>query len=123
MGPALRPVRTNQIRKRVSSMARAVMVKFNVRPEQKENLLAHIHALATQVKDEDGTLAWVGHTSIEDENELWMYELFSDLDGFEAHHASPVHVRAMEALPECLATDPEVHKLDVAVVGKGVLDR
>jgi quinol monooxygenase YgiN len=113
----------NQMRKWVRNMARfAAMVKFTVKPTQKENLLSHIHALAAQVQDEDGTLLYLAHSSVHDENELWMYEMFSGQAALEAHRSSLVHDLAIQALAECLDIDPEVHELEVTVVGKGVPD-
>jgi quinol monooxygenase YgiN len=104
-------------------MARSAnIVKFTVKPAQRQRLLAEIQALAAHAQDEDGTLLYVAHTSVEDENELWMYELFSDQEAVEAHESSAVHHRAVQVLFECLEMDPEVHVLDVAVAGKGVLD-
>jgi quinol monooxygenase YgiN len=101
----------------------ACMVKFVVKPAQRARLLAEIHTMVAQTQDEGGTLLYIAHASVDDENELWMYELFSDEEAAGTHQSSAVHERGVQVLLECLEEEPEFHILNVSVAGKGIPDR
>lgn len=74
-------------------MAKALIVKFTLRPGHAEGFDKLVARTVTQIRaNEPGTLAYVVHTVAGRPNERIFYELYRDEDAFREHETQP-HTR------------------------------
>jgi len=71
-------------------MAKSSMfVKLTAQPGKRAEMIAALEKLLPTVAEEDGTLVYTINTDDNDENTVWMFELYADADALAAHSASP----------------------------------
>jgi autoinducer 2-degrading protein len=76
----------------------AVVVTFQIHPEQTVDFLAHMQANATTSKEaEPGCLQFDVCTDVARPNEVFLYEVYTDRAAFDAHLQS-AHFKAFDSI-------------------------
>lgn len=67
----------------------AVFAKLTANPGQREELLRELQPFVEMVRDEEpGTIVYALHTTNEEEDSIWLYEVFDGQAGLDAHAAN-----------------------------------
>ena len=97
----------------------AMMAKLAVQPGKRDEFVDAFSSMFPVVADEPGTLAYVLHTDDQDENVVWVYELYADDQALADHSGSDGMKAAISAFGPLLAGRPELIRL-TPVQGIGV---
>lgn len=66
----------------------AYLGRLTARAGKRKDLLMALNGLVDATQDEAGTLVYAVHASLDDENDVWIYELYENAEAEEAHHTS-----------------------------------
>jgi len=66
----------------------SVIAKLSAQPGKRDALAAGLQSLIDHVESEPGTLMYVLHDDLKDENVLWFYEMYTDQAALDAHSTS-----------------------------------
>jgi len=96
-----------------------VLAKITAQEGKRDELIAGMAPMMEHVESEPGTLQYILSTDAQDENVVWMYEVYEDQASFEAHGSSDVMKALGPAIGPFLAGRPELIFLS-PVRGKGL---
>lgn len=77
----------------------SVIARIPATPGKRAELVQALQQALDNVQGEAGTLMYVLHEDVKDEDAVWIYELYSDQAALDAHSSSP----GMKALGPALA--------------------
>ena len=97
----------------------ALLAKLPIHPGKRDEFVAAFSSMFPVVDGEPGTLAYVLHTDDQDENLVWVYELYADEEALATHSGSDGMKAAIGAFGALLAGRPELIRV-TPVQGKGV---
>lgn len=97
----------------------AMLAKLPVQPGKRDEFVAAFSSMFPVVDDEPGTLAYVLHADDQDEDLLWVYELYADEQALADHSGSDGMKAAIAAFGPLLGGRPELIRL-TPVQGIGV---
>jgi quinol monooxygenase YgiN len=90
----------------------AVIAKITAAPGKREEVAAALTTMFAQVETEEGTEVYVLHDDNSNADVLWMYELYTDGDGLQAHSSSPAMLELFEVLGgDLMGAPPELSLL------------
>jgi quinol monooxygenase YgiN len=69
-------------------MSYVVAATYTVTPGEEESVLSNLEAMISPTRAEPGCQVYIPHRSQEDPSVFFLYEQYSDEDGFRAHVAS-----------------------------------
>lgn len=96
-----------------------IIAKISAQPGRRDELIAALQALVDHVDSEAGTLVYVMHKDLGDEDVVWFYEHYASQDALDAHVGSEVMKAVGTGLRGIAAGRPELTMLEV-VGGKGL---
>ena len=88
-----------------------MLVRLTASPGMRAALLDALHRYADGLREEPGTEMYVVHTDPDDENIVWLYEIFADEDAQRAHQSADGFARLMGEIPDLLGGPPAVLRL------------
>jgi quinol monooxygenase YgiN len=86
----------------------ALIAKLPVQPGKRDEFIAAFAQMFPVVEGEPGTLVYALHTDNQDENLVWMYELYADEAAQTEHGASEGRKAAIAAFAPLLGGRPEL---------------
>lgn len=86
---------------------------------KRAELVQALQQALDNVQGEEGTLMYILHEDVKDENALWFYELYADQAALDAHSTSPGMKALGPALAGLVAGRPEL-TIVKPVGGKGL---
>jgi len=98
---------------------KSIIAKMVFQDGKRDEGIAGMGPMMEHVESESGTVEYIMLKDSKDENVLWMYELYADQDGVDAHLGSDVMKGLGSAIGGLLAAPPELNFLD-PVSGKGL---
>ncbi len=96
-----------------------VLAKITAQEGTRDDLIAGMAPMMEHVETEPGTLQYILSTDANDDNVVWMYEVYADQASFEAHGGSDAMKALGAAIGPFLAGRPELIFL-TPVRGKGL---
>lgn len=84
-----------------------IVVKFEVKPEWVQRWPELVSEFTTQTRREPGNLWFDWSRSLDNANEFILVEAFTD-DGAGPHVSSEHFARAMQVMPQALASTPKI---------------
>ena len=66
----------------------SVIAKIPCKPGTRADVVEGLRAMLDHVESEEGTLTYVLHQDAKDDDVLWMYEVYADQAGLDAHSTS-----------------------------------
>ncbi len=96
----------------------SVWVKLDLQPGKRDEAVAIIEEALQAVQSEDGTLLYLLHTDVKDENVLYFYEMYTDDAALGAHVGADWFKSFGPKLGPVLAGRPTMQML-TPVGGKG----
>jgi quinol monooxygenase YgiN len=90
----------------MESTKTASFVKLVAHPGKRDELARVLRAMFPAVTDEAGTVIYSLHIDKNDDNAVWLYELYADDDALSAHSSSDSMKTLLGALPQLLAEQP-----------------
>jgi quinol monooxygenase YgiN len=90
-----------------------IVVKWTVRPEYAEQWLTLVDDFTRSTREESGNLFFEWSRSVEDPNVFVLVEAFTDAGAGAAHVQSDHFKAAMEALPDAVASTPEIINVEI----------
>lgn len=88
------------------------LVRLQCRPGLRAALLDTTNRYADTLEDEPGTELFVVCVDPDDEDVVWLYEIFKDEQAQLAHRATSGFARLMEEMPALLAQPPGLLRID-----------
>lgn len=96
-------------------MAIIVAVKYRLQPGKREELLAFVSENVINTRCESGNLEYTHYPSLEDEQEMFVFEMWEDMKNLDEHIRMPHYVafadRRMPMLESWEAQIYEAHLL------------
>jgi quinol monooxygenase YgiN len=89
----------------------AELAKIPALPGKRPEMMAALQAMVDQAATEPGTLVYVMHEDLDDENVVWTYELYTDQAARDAHGASPAMAAIGPALGALIGGAPQLIRL------------
>jgi len=86
----------------------AVFAKFTAQAGRRDELVAALSPMFDVVPGEAGTEVYVLHTSPNEPDAVWFYEIYSDESSFKSHGGSDAFKGVMEKAGPLLNGRPEV---------------
>ena len=102
----------------MSSPKTASFVKLVAHPGKRDELQAALHAMFPTVATEDGTVIYSLHIDRNDDNAVWLYELYADDDALAVHSGSEAMATLLGALAGLVA-EPPIMAFTTPVDAKG----
>jgi quinol monooxygenase YgiN len=90
----------------------ALLVRLTSHPGNRAALLDLLNSYADGLAEEPGTEVFIVSVDPEDENLVWLYEIFRDEDAAVSHRSSSGFARLMQAMPGLLAGAPAILRMD-----------
>lgn len=90
----------------------AVLAKVTAKEGQRDALIEAFAPVQQAVDAEEGTLVYAMHTSTDEPDVVWFYELYADQEAFTAHGKSEAMKAAGPSLAPLMAGRPELFILD-----------
>ena len=90
----------------MGSTKTAAFVKLVAHPGKRDELAAAMREMFPAVGDEDGTLIYALHLDKNDDNAVWLYELYADDEALNTHSSSDAMKTLLGTLPGLLAEQP-----------------
>jgi quinol monooxygenase YgiN len=90
----------------MSTPQTASFVKLVAHPGQRDDLLAALRAMFPVVATEDGTVIYSLHIDRNDDNAVWLYELYTDDDALATHSGSEAMATLLGSLAGLVAEPP-----------------
>ncbi len=95
-------------------------VKLTAQPGKRDDLLAALRKMLPVVESEDGTEVYSFHLDRNDENAVWLFELYADDAALAAHSASDGMKTLLTDLAEVLGGDPPMMVFATPTDAKGL---
>ncbi len=89
-----------------------MLVRLQAEEGHRAGLLDVVHRYTDGLGDEPGTEVFIVHLDPDDEDIVWLYEVFRDDQALADHRSTSGFARLMEELPEYLASPPGVLRMD-----------
>ena len=90
----------------------ALIAKITAQSGKRADAVAAFQPLLEHAEAEPGTLRYLLHADVEEQDVLWMYEVYADEQAREDHRRSDVMKTAGRALGAFLAGPPEITVLE-----------
>jgi quinol monooxygenase YgiN len=90
----------------------ALLVRLTCHPGSRPALLDLLNSYTDGLAEEPGTEMFIVSVDPDDENLVWLYEIFRDEDAALAHRASSGFARLMQEMPGLLAGAPAILRMD-----------
>jgi quinol monooxygenase YgiN len=90
-----------------------IVVKWTVRPEYADQWLTLVDDFTRSTREEPGNLFFEWSRSVEDPTVFVLVEAFTDAGAGAAHVQSDHFKTAMEALPDAVASTPEIINVEI----------
>ena len=87
---------------------RSLLVRLTANKGMRPALLDLLNTYADGLAEEPGTELFIVSMDPDDENIVWLYEIFADEDAENAHRSSSGFARLMNAMPPMLDGPPAV---------------
>ena len=97
----------------------AVLAKLKSAPGKRAELVQAFQFALDNVQNESGTLTYILHEDVKDEDGLWFYEIYSDQAAFEAHGSADWFKELGPKVGPLMGGRPELIMLN-PVGGKGL---
>lgn len=97
----------------------AIIAKVTSRPGERDAVTEILKRIVAGTEHEPGTLTYLLHHDVNDDDVVWFYEQYDSDDSFKAHGASDTMVATGPELAPLLAGRPELTFLCL-VTGKGL---
>jgi quinol monooxygenase YgiN len=91
---------------------RSLLVRLTCQEGLRPAMLEMLNTYADGLDEEPGTEMFVVSLDPDDENIVWLYEIFKDTEAEEAHRASSGFARMMSSMPELLDGPPAVLRME-----------
>ena len=91
---------------------RSLLVRLTCTEGMRAAMLDILNTYADGLEEEPGTEMFVVSLDPDDENIVWLYEIFRDEDAEEEHRASSGFSRMMTAMPDVLDGPPAVLRME-----------
>ena len=88
-----------------------LLVRLTANPGMRPALLDALNRYADGLGEEPGTEMYVVHTDPDDENIVWLYEIFTDDEAQRAHQGADGFAELMTEIPDLLGGPPAVLRL------------
>ena len=89
-----------------------LLVRLSASPGRRAALLDSLNRYSDGLSEEPGTEMFIVHVDPDDENVVWLYEVFRDAEAQEQHRAADGFARLMTEIPDLLASPPGILRLD-----------
>jgi len=89
-----------------------LLVRMPVKPGMRAAVLDVLNRYVDDLDQEPGTEAFFICVDPDDSDVVWLYEWFHDGEALEAHRNSPLFARLMNELPNLVADNPGIMRLD-----------
>jgi autoinducer 2-degrading protein len=89
-----------------------MLVRLQAETGQRPGLLDVVHRYTDGLGAEPGTEIFIVHVDPDDEDIVWLYEVFRDDQALVDHRSTSGFAMLMEELPEYLASPPGVLRMD-----------
>ena len=86
----------------------SLIAKLPLQPGKRDAFVEAFTPMMRAVNDEAGTELYVLNFQDDDENVVWVYELYTDKDAMAAHSASSAMAELFGALGDLLAGAPDL---------------
>jgi quinol monooxygenase YgiN len=90
-----------------------IVVKFQVRPDRREDWLAITGEFTSAVREEPGNVSFEWFTNEETPNQFVLIEQFESPEAGEAHVATDHFKTAMEQIPDLISETPKIIHMDL----------
>lgn len=90
-----------------------IVVKFQVRPDRREDWLATTEEFTRAVRDEPGNVSFEWFTNEETPNQYVLIEQFASPEAGEAHVATEHFKTAMAQIPDLISETPKIIHMDL----------
>jgi len=91
----------------------AMIAKMTAAEGKREELLETLQGVFPEVEKEQGTELYLLHRDEREPDVVWMYELYTDNDGFRAHASNAALKEVATSLIGLLAGPPEMTRLEL----------
>ena len=91
---------------------RSLLVRLTCQEGLRPAMLELLNTYADGLDEEPGTEMFVVSLDPDDENIVWLYEIFKDTEAEEAHRASCGFARMMSSMPELLDGPPAILRME-----------
>ena len=89
-----------------------MLVRLAAAPGRRAALLDSLNRYSDGLGEEPGTEMFIVHVDPDDDNVVWLYEVFRDAEAQEQHRAADGFARLMTEIPDLLASPPGILRLD-----------
>jgi len=89
-----------------------LLVRMPVKPGMRAAALDVLNRYVDDLDQEPGTEAFFLCVDPDDVDVVWLYEWFHDEEALEAHRGSALFARLMSELPDLVADNPGIMRLD-----------
>lgn len=89
-----------------------LLVRLPSAPGRRPALLEVLNRYTDGLSEEPGTELFIVHLDPDDENIVWLYEVFRDDEAQTAHRSADGFARLMSDLPDLLSGPPGILRLD-----------
>jgi quinol monooxygenase YgiN len=96
----------------------SVIAKIPCKPGARADVIDGLRTMLEHVESEEGTLRYVLHQDANDDDLLWVYEVYADQAGLDAHSKSDAMKSLGRAIGAHMAGAPELTFM-TPVGGKG----
>ena len=91
---------------------RSLLVRLTCQEGMRAAMLDMLNTYADGLDEEPGTEMFVVSLDPDDENIVWLYEIFKDVDAENAHRSSAGFARMMSTMPELLSGQPAILRME-----------
>jgi quinol monooxygenase YgiN len=91
---------------------RSLLVRLTAQSGMRAALLDVLNTYTDGLAEEPGTEVFVVSLDPDSEDNVWLYEIFKDVDAENAHRSSAGFATLMEAIPPLLDGPPAVLRMD-----------
>ena len=89
-----------------------MLVRLTAAPGRRAALLDAMNRYTDGLGAEPGTEMFILHVDPDDENVVWLYEVFRDANAQEEHRAAAGFAQMMTEIPDLLGAPPGILRLD-----------
>lgn len=94
-------------------MPLAVIAKLTAQTGKRDELVDLLQKLVAASHDEPGTLVYSMHAALNNDEDVYFYELYADKEASKAHATGPVMQEVGPQILALLAGPPEITRLEV----------
>ena len=90
-----------------------IVVRWTIRPERADDWMSLVDDFTRGTRSEPGNLFFDWSRSVDDPNQFVLVEAFADGDAGAAHVGSDHFRKAMEWMPDAVASAPEIINVEI----------